>query len=441
MQMFGSRVALGFAAALGLAVMAADAQAAATVSAGVDSGATLTGAVRYRNFGGSGTGGAAEIQVGDGVNAAGVTNAASGQIAWGGSTQIKITYGSSILKTEVGSGPVVVQKLLNPPPSLLNYLQITVVKNQTSTSVSLNNVILAGQSLGNFALGVGNSGTADWNATGINLQSGFTLTGTLVLATGAGPGGSGSFGGGDSSRVQIAVGSVTPPDIEAPIVSDVVVEPKPVLLNGEATVTANVDDSTTGGNNIASAAYGVDGGAWTSMDAADGAFDGVSEGVEATFTAAEVGTHEVCVRGTDSAVPANTSDGEDCEEFLVDYKFAGFYSPVDNYPVVNAAKAGQGVPVKWRLTDANDVPISDPVSFTGGNGGLYSYLVSCSTFQGDVADSIEEYAAGSSGLQYTGDGYWQFNWKTPKTYANTCRAMYVQFDSGGASPTALFQFR
>jgi hypothetical protein len=431
---FGSKVALGFAAALGFAVLAADAQAAATVSPGFDAGATLTGAVRYRNFGGSGSGGAPEIHVGDGVNATGVTNAVPGHIAWSGSTSIKITYGSSILKTEVGSGPVVVQKLLNPPPSLLNYLQITVVKNQTSTSVSLNNVILAGQSLGNFSLGVGSSGTADWNATGINLQAGFTLTGTLVLSTPLT-----SFGGGDSSRVQIALGSVTPPDTDAPIVSDVDVEPKPVLLNGEATVTANVDDSTTGGNNIASADYSVDDGASTSMDAADGAFDEVSEDVKATFTAAAVGTHEVCVRGTDAA--GNSSDGDACASYLVDYKFAGFYTPVDNNPVVNAAKAGQGVPVKWRLTDANDVPISDPVSFTGGNGGLYSYPISCSTFQGDVADSIEEYAAGSSGLQYSGDGYWQFNWKTPKTYATTCRAMYVQFDSGGASPTALFQFR
>ena len=108
MQMFGSRVALGFAAALGLAVMAADAQAAATVSTGFDTGATLAGAVRYRNFGGSGPGGTAEIQVGDGVNNAGaVTNPNPGQITWSGSTSIKITYGSSTLMTQVGSAPVV----------------------------------------------------------------------------------------------------------------------------------------------------------------------------------------------------------------------------------------------------------------------------------------------------------------------------------------------
>ena len=45
--------------------------------------------------------------------------------------------------------------------------------------------------------------------------------------------------------------------------------------------------------------------------------------------------------------------------------------------------------------------------------------------------------AGASGLQFVGDavtGYWQFNWQTKKTYANTCRAMVVEFDDGQRSP-------
>lgn len=54
---------------------------------------------------------------------------------------------------------------------------------------------------------------------------------------------------------------------------------------------------------------------------------------------------------------------------------------------------------------------------------------------------MEEEAAGSSGLQYIGDGYWQFNWKTPKDYAGTCRAMYVVFDSEQTSPVVKFQFK
>ena len=125
-----------------------------------------------------------------------------------------------------------------------------------------------------------------------------------------------------------------------------------------------------------------------------------------------------------------------CQTFLVTYKFTGFFSPIDNDPV-NAVKAGQAVPAKWRLTDANDAPIADPASFVD----LQSYPISCTTFAGDPLDAVEEAASGASGLQYVGDGYWQFNWKTPKSYAESCRAMYVEFNSGALSPVVKFQFK
>jgi hypothetical protein len=95
------------------------------------------------------------------------------------------------------------------------------------------------------------------------------------------------------------------------------------------------------------------------------------------------------------------------------------------------------VPAKWRLTDANDVPIADPASFVN----LLSYPISCTEFAGNLLDSVEEVASGASGLQYSGDGYWQFNWKTPKTYADSCRAMYVEFNSGALTPVVRFQFK
>jgi hypothetical protein len=118
------------------------------------------------------------------------------------------------------------------------------------------------------------------------------------------------------------------------------------------------------------------------------------------------------------------------------YTFHGFFSPVDNLPTVNNAKAGQAIPVKWRITDANRVPISDPASFNG----LASYLIDCSSLSGNSSDAIEEYAAGSSGLQYSGDGYWQFNWKTPKTYASQCRKMVLTLGDG-STHEAEFKFR
>ena len=48
-----------------------------------------------------------------------------------------------------------------------------------------------------------------------------------------------------------------------------------------------------------------------------------------------------------------------------------------------------------------------------------------------------------------GDGYWQFNWKTEKNYADTCHMLVVEFGDGVGSEfgnvvgssTAKFAFR
>ena len=96
-------------------------------------------------------------------------------------------------------------------------------------------------------------------------------------------------------------------DSEAPLVTDVLANPNPAPVFTDISLTATVDDSTTGNANIASAEYSIDGGPWLNMDAADMGFDSPAEAVTATIPAfAETGVHEVCVRGTDE--PDNTSD-------------------------------------------------------------------------------------------------------------------------------------
>ncbi|MGZ4687894.1 PxKF domain-containing protein, partial [Oryzihumus sp.] len=58
---------------------------------------------------------------------------------------------------------------------------------------------------------------------------------------------------------------------------------------------------------------------------------------------------------------------------------------------------------------------------------------------GGTADQVEEYAAGGSGLQNLGDGYYQLNWKTPTSYAGSCKT--AQLDLGDGTPhTAAFAF-
>jgi hypothetical protein len=150
-----------------------------------------------------------------------------------------------------------------------------------------------------------------------------------------------------------------------------------------------------------------------------------------------VGTKTFMVTAQDQA--GNTASI--ARNYIVSYVMSGFFQPIDNY-AVNSAKAGQAIPVKWRLTDANGAGISDPASFRSvssvmGNGVCGGY----------PTDLIEEYAAGSSGLQYLGDGYWQFNWKTPKNYAGQCRTMRLYLNDGTTSgpgaiyKTASFQFK
>lgn len=114
------------------------------------------------------------------------------------------------------------------------------------------------------------------------------------------------------------------------------------------------------------------------------------------------------------------------------FAFTGFYRPIDNQPVVNSAKAGSTVPVKWRITDLDGTPIADPASFKS----LTS--VTCEPLTGDPANKLD--SAGRSGLQYFGDGYWQFNWTTVKSYAGQCRVMILTL-ADGSTHTAYFKFK
>lgn len=121
--------------------------------------------------------------------------------------------------------------------------------------------------------------------------------------------------------------------------------------------------------------------------------------------------------------------------YSVTFLFTGFSSPVDNNGVLNIAKAGQTIPLKFRITDANGCPITNLTSVT-----VTAVSLSCPS--GVTTDLLEEYSAGSSGLQNLGDGYYQWNWKTPTTYVNSCKTLKLNVGEGaGFEHIALFQFR
>lgn len=105
------------------------------------------------------------------------------------------------------------------------------------------------------------------------------------------------------------------------------------------------------------------------------------------------------------------------------YPFTGFFSPVDNLPVLNGMKAGAAVPLKFSL---------------GGDRGLDIFVagypksspIACSSSA--LVDGVEEtVAAGGSSLTYDAatDRY-QYVWKTLKAWAGTCRQLVLRFDDG-----------
>ena len=117
----------------------------------------------------------------------------------------------------------------------------------------------------------------------------------------------------------------------------------------------------------------------------------------------------------------------------VGFTFEGFYPPIDmDQP--NSAKAGQTIPVKWRLTDYGGTPISDPNSFVSITSALSPGACSYA-----MPDAIETYASGAGVVpQYLGDGNWLFNWKTVKGLVG-CYTMTLTLNDG-STHTAEFQF-
>ena len=124
---------------------------------------------------------------------------------------------------------------------------------------------------------------------------------------------------------------------------------------------------------------------------------------------------------------------------LPQYVFSGFAEPVHNpggNATRNLVKAGQVVPLVWRLTDEDGGAVlnleSAAVTVVGFECGLRS-----------SSDLPQEKAAGKTELQNLGNGYYQFNWKSPKSYANSCKELTLTLSVDGQTitGTALFQFK
>jgi len=169
-------------------------------------------------------------------------------------------------------------------------------------------------------------------------------------------------------------------------------------------------------------------GATVSAGVSDGLSGPAAAPVSAAADTTSVGAKTVSLTGADRAGNGSTVS---CS-YVVAYVFNGFSSPVDGSGVLNVVKAGRAIPLKWRLTDASGAPVTSLTTAT-----VTMQSLDCSL--GTTTDLVEETFAGGSGLQNLGNGYYQLNWKTPSSYAGSCKTMRLDLGEGLVH-TALFKF-
>ncbi len=118
---------------------------------------------------------------------------------------------------------------------------------------------------------------------------------------------------------------------------------------------------------------------------------------------------------------------------LLNFDFVGFLSPVDNPPLLNLAFAGRAVPVKFTLGGDQGFNIFAP-------GYPASHPIACET--GASLDMVEETIPASiSQLVFKpGTGVYQYAWKSPASWKNTCRQLVVVLVDG-TTRVANFRFR
>jgi hypothetical protein len=256
--------------------------------------------------------------------------------------------------------------------------------------------------------------------------------------------------------LEIQVSVVATPSRATPLGSDVVVSP-PDAATGGSFVTVEFDSVTGGGTTTL-----------TTTETAPALPAGFTVGDPPTYyeiatTATFAGTATVCIRygAADYTAPgdlvllhfeggtwvpaANQTHDPDTQTICGDvtsfspfavaqssFAFTGFFSPVDNSPVVNVANGGKAIPVKFSL---------------GGNFGLgilagtpVTRRVACES--GAPVDLVEQ-TVNTNGPSLTydaGSNRYQFVLKSEKSWAGSCRELILRF-TDGTTEAALFQFK
>jgi uncharacterized protein len=114
---------------------------------------------------------------------------------------------------------------------------------------------------------------------------------------------------------------------------------------------------------------------------------------------------------------------------LAAFDFTGFLAPVSNLPAVNQRSAGSTVPVRFSLG-------GDEGSGVIAAGYPQSQPINCAT-GAPLPATVPTPSNG--GLVFV-DGLYQYDWKTEKAWAGTCRQLVVLL-SDGTTYRANFKFK
>ncbi|HEX8456755.1 MAG TPA: immunoglobulin-like domain-containing protein [Pyrinomonadaceae bacterium] len=156
----------------------------------------------------------------------------------------------------------------------------------------------------------------------------------------------------------------------------------------------------------------------------------------ATVTTSHVSGANFSVGTTDVTATATDPSGNSSSctfTVTVHYRFAGFFSPISNLPVVNTVKAGSAIPIKFSLSGNKGLNIFPANSPASGS-------VACNTSD-PVVDLTQIDTTGASTLTYdAGSDQYHYNWKTLKAWEGTCRQLVVTLNDG-TEHRANFKFK
>ncbi len=135
------------------------------------------------------------------------------------------------------------------------------------------------------------------------------------------------------------------------------------------------------------------------------------------FSAFEPGPQEFTVTAVDRAGNTTVST----VQYRVVYDSSELLAPLEPTPEVTRATAGRTIPVKWNLSSVAG-PVDDPTSFVR----VTTSQVPCD--QPVSGEVTWEDSTAHGGLQYQGEGHWQYNLVTSSAWAGQCRVVNVELN-------------